>query len=126
VYPSGVINPKLELELEIDPEALTASWTIPESLPYLQGHFPGLPMLPGIATIDATVEAIRRVRGMPTLRLRKIENAKFKQPIFPGQKIRCQLSTSADHAWKAQWQRYSGSTELETPVSVAELTLVLS
>ena len=124
-----MINPELELRLETDLEALVVRWVVPEPLSYLEGHFPGFPVLPGVATIDVTLEAIRRVLGVPSVRLKKLQGAKFKQPICPGQKIEIQLaslppdSSTQTVQWKAQWKVISGSAE---STLVAELNLVLN
>jgi 3-hydroxymyristoyl/3-hydroxydecanoyl-(acyl carrier protein) dehydratase len=60
-------------------------WEVPADLSYFDGHFPGNPVLPGIAIIDASLEAIRLERGMeePPY-VRKVDSAKFTQVIQPG------------------------------------------
>jgi hypothetical protein len=139
LYTSIVINPELEFELEISdrplgppgaepgPEkgaAKTARvrWEVTGRLRYFEGHFPGFPVLPGVATIDVTLEAIRRVLGKSELRLKTLQNAKFLRPIRPGDSIEINLLSDEAHPgdWKAEWKILS---KTEEPVLVAELAL---
>jgi len=61
---------------------------------YFQGHFPGLPVMPGVLII----EALAQVGGVVMLSksenrgkiayLMSIDNAKFRQPVVPGDQLR--------------------------------------
>jgi 3-hydroxyacyl-[acyl-carrier-protein] dehydratase len=66
-----------------------AEWRVtidPES-PYFAGHFPGLPIYPGVAVLqDVILRRLATVR--PELRcLRAITRAKFRRAIVPGQEL---------------------------------------
>ena len=64
---------------------------------YFQGHFPGHPIMPGVLIL----EAMAQVAGVLTLVSRntpgelwyfaKIEEAKFKQPVRPGDQLRMEI-----------------------------------
>lgn len=116
-----MINPELELKTNGDGESI--SWIVPENLNYLEGHFPGFPVLPGVATIDITLEVIRRSLGVSSIRLKKLKRAKFLQPIHPGQRIEIQMSSLENAEWKATWKTSSASGE---QILVAELSLSLT
>ena len=66
-----------------------AQWrvTIAPDSPYFAGHFPGLPIYPGVAVLqDAILTRLTTVR--PELRrLRAITRAKFRRAIVPGQEL---------------------------------------
>ena len=102
-------------------EVRVVRWHIPERLHYFEGHFPENPVLPAIAVIDATVDAIRKsfsTKGS----LVKIPTAKFLGVLKPGNDIAIHLSKISERTWKAEWNlRLPGGT-LEKK---AELTAVL-
>ena len=123
-----MINTELEkLELKIATGAPSVRLVIPDSLSYFEGHFPGFPVLPGVATIDVTLEAIRRTHKASSIRLRKIRRAKFLQPIHPGHKIEIKITPLSSEGettdWKAEWKSIAENGEA---VLVAELTLSLA
>ncbi len=59
---------------------VTAVWDVQSALPYFDGHFPGNPVLPGVAMIDAILEAIGG-------KLTALKSAKFMRPIYPGMMV---------------------------------------
>lgn len=69
---------------------------IPPDLLYLQGHFPGYPLLPGIAQLLALVldrtHALWPEFGQP----RRVTRLKFKHGIFPGDDLEVRLERRAD------------------------------
>lgn len=64
---------------------------VPADLLYFQGHFPGAPLLPGVAQLVALVldrvHALWPELGEPT----RLGRLKFKQPIAPGEALRLTL-----------------------------------
>lgn len=62
---------------------------IPPDHPCLAGHFPGNPVVPGVVLLDRVLEAIERRSG-PTGPLR-LPQAKFLQPLKPGEEARVEL-----------------------------------
>ncbi len=67
--------------------------TIPTDHPAFAGHFPGHPVLPGVALLSLVLEAVAarpalqaRLGGQPTL-----DNAKFLAPVAPGATLRLAL-----------------------------------
>ena len=51
--------------------------------PWFDGHFPGSPVLPGIAQLHAVLAAIRKIEG-ENLKIESVGRARFKQIIKPG------------------------------------------
>jgi hypothetical protein len=67
--------------------------TIPADHPAFPGHFPGHPVLPGVALLSLVLEAVAarpalqaRLGAQPTL-----DNAKFLAPVGPGATLRLAL-----------------------------------
>lgn len=69
---------------------------IAPDLLYLQGHFPGAPLLPGIAQLLALVldrtHALWPELGQP----RRVSRLKFKQPIRPGDALEVHLERAGE------------------------------
>lgn len=59
---------------------------VPHDLFYLEGHFPGRPILPGVVQISWAIHYFRELFGDPGDFLR-LEVLKFQQVIQPGEKI---------------------------------------
>jgi len=56
---------------------------------YFQGHFPGMPIMPGVLIIEALAQTggiYSHLKGYANklCALLKINNAKFRHPVFPG------------------------------------------
>jgi len=64
--------------------------------PSLAGHFPGRPIVPGVVLLDAVASAAREHLGIAA-ELSAVPDAKFHQPLRPGEEFVSELS-SADRA----------------------------
>jgi len=76
-------------------ERATFTLRIPPDLLYLQGHFPGHPLLPGIAQLVSIV--LDRVHAMwPAFEQpRRITQLKFRRPIYPADELQLELERNA-------------------------------
>ena len=54
--------------------------------PALAGHFPGMPVVPGVVLLDETLLAIGAALGAD-LSACRIASVKFLSPVLPGQSI---------------------------------------
>ena len=59
-----------------------AQVSFPEDSPWFDGHFPGRPVLPGIAQLALVSEILRRGLGQD-LRIASISRVRFKQVVRP-------------------------------------------
>ena len=94
-------------DIQTQAEFISAKWHVPEDLPYLQGHFPGLPMVPAVAILDATTELL--TQGLKqSLRLSQVKNAKFSKPLEPKTviEIECRriVSSVSNQEWSVDWK----------------------
>lgn len=80
-----------------------ALWKIPSDLPYFEGHFPGNPIFPAVAIVDATVYSLRFM-GETNVTISHISAAKFLSPIQPGQSVRIEFKKLGEKDWQAEWK----------------------
>lgn len=58
--------------------------------PALPGHFPGMPVVPGVVLLDMVLQTLERALGGLPSSLR-LPQAKFQEPLLPGQVARIEL-----------------------------------
>jgi UDP-N-acetylglucosamine acyltransferase len=66
---------------------------------YFQGHFPGSPVMPGVLMIEALTQVaavlvLEQTTTAPAARtwLRGVDNAKFRRPVVPGDRLRLEVT----------------------------------
>lgn len=65
--------------------------------PFFQGHYPGIPIMPGVLIIEAMAQAgavlllsQEAYKGLVPL-IGSIDNVKFKRPVRPGDQLRSEI-----------------------------------
>ncbi len=58
--------------------------------PFFAGHFPGAPVLPGVAHLELVAELLR-AHGARALAILGIEALRFRAPIGPGDELEVRL-----------------------------------
>ena len=70
--------------IEVDPAGrITARRHVPADEPFFAGHFPALPVVPGVFVVEALAECVRRVLG-PGTRLTSAPLVRFRRRVNPG------------------------------------------
>ncbi|MCB9555486.1 MAG: hypothetical protein H6707_05230 [Deltaproteobacteria bacterium] len=80
---------------ELGDDTLTAHYRLDADQPFLAGHFPGRPMMPGVLIIEHMAQAANLLVGLrgaersesKTQVLCTIDQAKFFRPLEPGQTL---------------------------------------
>lgn len=79
------------------------SFVLPADHPCLPGHFPGLPLVPGVVLLEQAVAAIEAMHGpLPALRLPQV---KFLQPLRPGESAEVEIEQLAPGRWRFRLHR---------------------
>jgi len=71
-------------------------FTIHAGHPAFEGHFPGHPIAPGVLLLQHVADALRAIAGE---RMTGIPDAKFIQPLLPGESASVTLS-GGEGRWK--------------------------
>src|SRR5262245_4212312 len=78
---------------------------------FFQGHFPGAPLMPAVLMLEswsqvAAILLLHREEAAPTARvyLRGVDDAKFRRPVVPGDRLRLEVSLGGRRAALARAQ----------------------
>jgi 3-hydroxymyristoyl/3-hydroxydecanoyl-(acyl carrier protein) dehydratase len=82
-------GPRVEEET-LEEGRLLRRCSVPDDLAFLDGHFPGFPVVPGIAQLAWAVEAAGEAFGAPPA-VRGLEALKFHRVLLPGQSFHLEL-----------------------------------
>lgn len=68
------------------------AYSISANHPCFAGHFPGNPIVPGVVILNYAQQLLQQ--WQPTLRIKRIAQAKFLQPLYPEQTFTLNLCHS--------------------------------
>lgn len=126
-YPFLLVDRVLEISV---PQSLVALKNVTINEPFFGGHFPGLPVMPGVLIIEALAQAggLLVFEGAgdekhgSVLYLTGVEKARFRSPVRPGDQLilRVELAASRRTLW-----RFACQAEVDGRVAAAaEITMV--
>ncbi len=124
-YPFLLLDRVLELEPDVRIVALK-NVTINEE--FFQGHFPALPVMPGVLILEAMAQAggllVLPEDGSAARKnfyLVSIDHAKFRRTVVPGDQLRVTVTLSKA---RANFRKLAGRAEVDGQLAAeAELTL---
>jgi 3-hydroxyacyl-[acyl-carrier-protein] dehydratase len=94
-YPFLLIDRVLELKRK---ERIVAIKNVTINEPFFSGHFPGLPIMPGVLIVEAIAQAggallLTEVedRADKVMVFTGIDRAKFRRPVSPGDQLRLEV-----------------------------------
>ncbi|MEI8350855.1 MAG: 3-hydroxyacyl-ACP dehydratase FabZ [bacterium] len=98
--------------------------------PFFQGHFPGVPVMPGVLQIEAMAQTggilINRIAnaGERVPFFMSIDNAKFRRVVKPGDQLRIEITITT---LKSRVAKFSGKALVDGEVaSEADLMCMLT
>ena len=102
-----MINPAEQFKIEmpdhpLQGQAFEVYFSANSESPYFNGHFPGDPVLPAVAMVDACLLILSR--AFPELRpeLQRIVSSKFLNKISPDQKVMIRVEPR-NTSWAFHW-----------------------
>jgi 3-hydroxyacyl-[acyl-carrier-protein] dehydratase len=106
-YPFLLIDRVVEIERR---KKIVAIKNVTINEPFFQGHFPGIPIMPGVLMIEAMAQAggallLTEVedRTDKVIMFTGIEKARFRRPVVPGDQLRIEVEMLA-------WKQLGGAT----------------
>ena len=106
-YPFLLIDRVLDLRRK---ERIVAIKNVTINEPFFAGHFPGLPIMPGVLIVEAIAQAggallLTEVedRSNKVMVFTGIERAKFRKPVSPGDQLRLEVEVKG-------WRSVPGMT----------------
>tara|TARA_B100000686_G_C16039862_1_gene594709 strand:+ start:23 stop:478 length:456 start_codon:yes stop_codon:yes gene_type:complete len=103
-------------------ETATGIKTFNDNEEFFKGHFPGHPIVPGVILIEMMAQAgaaliaysIKKDTKDKIVYLMKIEESKFRNPVFPKQKIYTNVKAlrSKGRVWKLEGKTFNDKNKL--------------
>jgi 3-hydroxyacyl-[acyl-carrier-protein] dehydratase len=108
-YPFLLIDRVIDLTPR---ERIVAIKNVTINEPFFQGHFPNLPIMPGVLIVEAIAQAggallLTEVedRDQKLMVFTGIERARFRRPIIPGDQVRIEVEVKS---WRMNAVRMEG------------------
>jgi len=95
-YPFLLVDRIVECDME---SRIVGIKNVTTNEPFFQGHFPDYPIMPGVLIIEALAQVacilalkILKKEGHGSVFFTGIDEAKFRQPVRPGDQLRLELT----------------------------------
>lgn len=125
-YPFLLIDRVLELEPK---KRILALKNVTVNEPFFQGHFPGMPVMPGVLIVEAMGQAggIMAYHEVPKdsniiIYFMSLDNVKFRRPVVPGDQLNIEVVSThlSSRAWKMAGKAYvDGKLAAQADLSAA-------
>lgn len=107
------------LEIAAENGIVAGQVRVPPDSPFFEGHFPGSPLLPGVAQLRLVADLAADAYGVP-VRLVRVHRVKFSSPVRPGALLSFRIE-AAPGTPRLAWRLHDARAE----VSSGEMSVTL-
>jgi beta-hydroxyacyl-ACP dehydratase FabZ len=126
-YPMLLVDKIIECD---DKKRIVGVKSISFNEPYFQGHFPGMPIMPGVLQLEAMAQTagvlLNRIggTGMGIPYFMAIDNARFRKIVKPGDQLRLEVELTT---LRTKIAKFTGKAYVEDALaSEAEMMCMLT
>ncbi|PYX86772.1 MAG: 3-hydroxyacyl-[acyl-carrier-protein] dehydratase FabZ [Acidobacteria bacterium] len=110
-FPFLLIDRVIDLERR---QRIVAIKNVTVNEPFFTGHFPNMPIMPGVLIVEAIAQAggallltefDEEIRAQKLMVFTGIERARFRRPVLPGDQVRIEVEVKV---WRAMAVRMEG------------------
>ena len=129
-YPFLLVDKVIEIS---SLESATGIKNVTFNEPYFQGHFPGVPVLPGVTIIEALAQTAAVMVGVSLdladknllIYFMGIDNCKFRRKVGPGDTLELRVSVLRGKIGSKVW-KFSGNASVTGEIAAeAEFTAMM-
>ena len=129
-YPFLLVDKVIEIS---SLESATGIKNVTFNEPYFQGHFPGIPVLPGVTIIEALAQTAAVMVGVSLdladknllIYFMGIDNCKFRRKVGPGDTLELRVSVLRGKIGSKVW-KFSGTASVTGEIAAeAEFTAMM-
>ena len=111
-YPFLLVDRVIEMELK---KKIIALKNVTMNEPFFTGHFPSVPIMPGVLIMEALAQAagILCLKSLEPMTCNKVylmamDRVKFRRPVIPGDQLRLIVNTLNihKHGWKFKGEAF--------------------
>ncbi len=96
IFAQRSILPRLNAtRTEVTPDQATIAFEMSADLPWFEGHFPGTPILPGVAQVHIAARLAEEIWAFAPHN-HEVRRMKFHRVLFPGDQVELTLSRQTD------------------------------
>ena len=129
-YPFLMIDKVIEVEIG---KKIVALKNVTANEPFFQGHFPGIPIMPGVLIVEAMAQAggvLARLSlsedgegGNKPVFFMSIDKVKFRKPVVPGDQLRLEVEAlrAGSRIWRLQGKAFVDSELVAEGIFAATL-----
>lgn len=123
-FPFLLIDRIVEIERK---KRIVAIKNVTINEPFFQGHFPEIPVMPGVLMVEAIAQAGGTLllpevadRDSMLMVFTSIERAKFRRPVVPGDQLRIEINVLN---WKTRLARMEGKAYVDGKVACEAIVM---